>query len=59
MVISNNLGRPFDTTCLCAICGKTGQTFENFEELQDLAAIWKSYIQLHVALKNIKGIAAS
>ena len=39
MVISNNLGRTFDTTCSCAICGKVGHTFKDYEELQDLAVI--------------------
>ena len=59
MVISTNLNRACDNICPCTISGKSGHTFDNCEELQDSAAIWKSYIQLRVALQKIKGMTAS
>ena len=59
MTISTNLGRAFDISRPCTICGKSGQTFDTCKELQDQAAIRKSYIQLNVALQKIKDMIAS
>ena len=50
MAISTHLNRVFDITRPCVICEKTGHSFDDCEELKDQAAIWKSYIQLCMAL---------
>jgi hypothetical protein len=59
MAISNNLGRAFDTTRPCAICGTPGHTFEGCQQLQCPIAIKKAYIQLRVALQKIKGMGTN
>ena len=59
MAISNNLGRAFDTTRPCAICGTVGHTFEGCQELKCPIAIRKAYIQLRVALQKIKGMGTN
>ena len=59
MVIRTTLNCAFIIIPPCATCGKTGHSFNNCEELRDQATIWKSYIQLRVALHRLKGIAAS
>ena len=59
MAISTNLNHAFDTSRPCAIYGKAGHSFDDCKELKDQAAIWKSYIQLRVAIQKLKGIVTS
>ena len=59
MAISTNLNCAFDITCPYAICGKSSHTSYNCEKLQDPGVVWKSHIQICVALQKIKGMAAS